>query len=68
MPGKVILVGAGPGDPGLLTLKGREALESADVVLYDRLVGDGILKMIPKGTKKSMSENKAEIILCLRRR
>ncbi len=52
MPGKVILVGAGPGDPGLLTLKGREALESADVVLYDRLVGDGILKMIPKGTKK----------------
>ena len=41
--GKVWLVGAGPGDPGLLTRKGREVLAKADVILYDRLVNPGIL-------------------------
>ncbi len=41
--GRVILVGAGPGDPELMTLKAVRAMKSADVVLYDDLVGDGVL-------------------------
>lgn len=45
--GKVWLVGAGPSDPELLTLKGKRAIEHADTVVYDALVGEGILQMIP---------------------
>lgn len=48
MAGKVTLVGAGPGDPGLLTVKGRRALENAEVVVYDRLVGPEVLALIPE--------------------
>jgi uroporphyrin-III C-methyltransferase len=44
--GKVYLVGAGPGDPGLMTLKGKTLLECADVVVYDALVSAPILAMI----------------------
>ena len=47
MKGKVWLVGAGPGDVGLLTVRGREVLEKADVVVYDALVGQGVLGLIP---------------------
>ncbi len=43
-PAKVYLVGAGPGDPGLLTLRGRECLRRADVVLYDYLAGPRVLE------------------------
>lgn len=49
--GKVVLVGAGPGDPALLTLKGKEMIEKAQVIVYDKLVGQGILAMIPPGTR-----------------
>ena len=50
--GSVILVGAGPGDPGLLTQKGRQAIENAQVVVYDRLVSPAILSLIPKDAEK----------------
>ncbi len=43
--GHVAFVSAGPGDPELLTLKARKELDRADVVIYDRLVGKGILEL-----------------------
>ncbi|HEU4718865.1 MAG TPA: uroporphyrinogen-III C-methyltransferase [Bacteroidia bacterium] len=49
---KVTLVGAGPGDPDLLTIKGVNALGEADVVLYDALVNPEILKYAPADAKK----------------
>jgi uroporphyrin-III C-methyltransferase len=49
--GKVSLVGAGPGDPELLTLKAAKALRSADVVLHDELVSAEILALIPSQTQ-----------------
>lgn len=46
LPGTVYLVGAGPGDGGLLTLRARELLARADVVLYDRLAGEDVLQHV----------------------
>ncbi len=48
-PPRVTLVGAGPGDPELITVKGINAIKSADVILYDALVSGQILELIPEG-------------------
>lgn len=48
----VSLVGAGPGDPGLLTLHAYDRLKTADVVVYDKLVSDQVLDLIPSGTTR----------------
>jgi uroporphyrin-III C-methyltransferase len=51
--GKVYLVGAGPGDPKLLTVKAVEIIKQADVLIYDRLgVSDEVLAMAPKGAER----------------
>lgn len=50
--GKVYLVGAGPSDPGLLTIKGLHVLQQAQVVIYDALIGPGIYSLIPPGAEK----------------
>ena len=47
-PGKVYLVGAGPGDPGLITVRGKQLLERAEVVIYDYLASPRLLRHIPK--------------------
>ncbi|GFE73885.1 uroporphyrin-III C-methyltransferase [Novosphingobium sp. TCA1] len=51
-PGEVWLVGAGPGDPDLLTRKAERLIEAADVVFHDALVGPGVLDLIPQATRR----------------
>ncbi|MFQ5847166.1 MAG: uroporphyrinogen-III C-methyltransferase [Candidatus Methylomirabilales bacterium] len=50
--GKVYLVGAGPGDPGLLTLKGKRCLERAEVIVYDYLANDRLLDHAPPDAER----------------
>ncbi|MGH9528293.1 MAG: uroporphyrinogen-III C-methyltransferase [Terriglobales bacterium] len=73
MSGKVYLVGAGPGDPELLTLKALRLLKSADVVLHDELIGTEILKLIPastlvrnvgkRGGRKNIRQQEIDVLL-----
>jgi uroporphyrin-III C-methyltransferase len=51
-PGTVWLVGAGPGDPDLLTRKAEQLIAAADIVFFDALVGEGVLNLIPEDTKR----------------
>jgi uroporphyrin-III C-methyltransferase/precorrin-2 dehydrogenase/sirohydrochlorin ferrochelatase len=74
--GRVLLVGAGPGDSELLTLKAVRALKAADVILYDRLVSEGVLdharreaELIPVGKAKgqhSVPQNEINALLIAR--
>lgn len=51
-PGTVYLVGGGPGDPGLLTLRAAQLLARADVVVYDALIGEGVLALCGAGAER----------------
>lgn len=74
MSGKVYLVGAGPGDPGLLTLKGARCLASCDAVVYDFLANPGLLELAPataeriyvgkKGGDHTMGQGEINRLLC----
>ena len=57
----VYLVGAGPGDPGLITVKGRQILEQADVVLHDHLANEALLGLAPAHAERIyVGKKKAE--------
>ena len=57
--GCVYLVGAGPGDPGLLTVRGREVLSEADVVVYDYLISPRLLQLAPADAERIYVGKKA---------
>ena len=54
--GKVFITGAGPGDPGLLTLRAKEVIELADVILYDNLINMSILSWAKEKAEKKSEE------------
>ena len=56
MTGQVYLVGSGPGDPELLTVKARRLIEAADVVLHDKLPGPEILESIPEAKREDVGK------------
>ncbi len=55
----VAIVGAGPGDPDLLTVKALRLLTTADVIVYDKLVSDAILDLVPAGTSRIFAGKQA---------
>ena len=57
--GRVILVGAGPGDPGLLTVRAVEALREADVLVHDGLVDPRVLDLAPQAHRISVAKQRA---------
>jgi len=57
--GRVILVGAGPGDPGLLTMAAADSLREADVIIYDRLVDKGVLDLARKDAEMIFAGKKS---------
>lgn len=70
--GKIFLVGAGPGDPGLITARGLETLKQAEVVVYDALVNPSLVRLSParmkidvgkRHSEKSMPQEKINAIL-----
>ena len=56
--GKVYLVGAGPGDPNLITVKGLGLIKKADVIIYDFLVNKKLLAFAKKGTELGRESQK----------
>ncbi|HLA39567.1 MAG TPA: uroporphyrinogen-III C-methyltransferase [Candidatus Glassbacteria bacterium] len=59
LKGKIILVGSGPGDPGLITVKGRQAIEAARVLVYDYLAPEELLEFAPPDCEKIYVGKKA---------
>ena len=56
MNGTVSLVGSGPGDPELLTVKARRRIDAADVVLHDKLPGPEIIDTIPEAKREDVGK------------
>jgi uroporphyrinogen III methyltransferase / synthase len=77
-PGRVYLIGAGPGDPGLLTLRAAELLRTADVMLYDALASDAIVSLVPaecerifvgkRGGDHAMAQDRIEALMIAKAR
>ncbi|MDT8336059.1 MAG: SAM-dependent methyltransferase [Desulfurivibrionaceae bacterium] len=59
--GKVYLVGAGPGDPDLITVKGLNVLRRAEVLVYDHLASKHLLKHVPDSVKKIYAGKKGNV-------
>src|SRR5258707_9882283 len=63
-PGWVWLAGAGPGDPGLVTVLGAHAIQSADVIIYDALMDTALLKLARPGGERIYAGKRAGVKSC----